>query len=115
LLLASVRSGAHLGGASAAQLRRLTRYGECLGLVYQIADDILDAEGATAETGKVAGRDQALHKATYPAVLGLPAAKARARDLRDQALAALAAFPERADPLRDIVHFVVGRAAGDGA
>ncbi len=112
LLLASVRSGAHLGGADAATLQRLTRYGECLGLGFQIADDILDAEGVTAATGKEAGRDQARHKATFPSVLGLPAAKARVRELRDQAIEALAPLPGAAEPLRDIVRFVVGRAVG---
>ena len=112
LLLACVRSGAHLGGADARALRGLTRYGECLGLAFQIADDVLDAEGMTAATGKVAGRDQARHKATFPAALGLPAAKARARELRDLALAALQRFPAAADPLRDIARFVVERAVG---
>jgi geranylgeranyl diphosphate synthase type II len=112
LLLAAVRSGARLGGADAATLQRLTRYGECIGLAFQIADDILDAEGATAETGKAIGRDQALNKATFPAVLGMPAAKQRARELRAQALAALESLPAAADPLRDIVHFVVARAVG---
>ncbi|MEO8604338.1 MAG: polyprenyl synthetase family protein [bacterium] len=113
LLLASVRSGAHLGGASAAALRRLSHYGECLGLAFQIADDVLDAEGAIAATGKAAGgRDRALDKATYPAVLGLPAAKARARELRDHALAAVERFPAAADPLRAIASYVVERAVG---
>ena len=110
LLRASVRSGALLGGASRSQLQRLTRYAECLGLAYQIADDILDAEGARTATGKVERRDQTLHKATFPSVLGLPAAKARVRELHDEALAALQRFPARAIPLRDIVGFVVSRA-----
>ncbi|MDX2169794.1 MAG: polyprenyl synthetase family protein [Deltaproteobacteria bacterium] len=112
LLLAAVRSGAQLGGADATTLQRLTRYGECVGLAFQIADDILDAEGETAQTGKAVGRDQALHKATFPAVLGMPAAKARLRELREQALQALAPLPQAADPLRDLVHFVVARAVG---
>lgn len=112
LLLAAVRAGAVVGGASAAQLRSLTRYGECLGLAFQIADDILDVEAPTARTGKSAGRDDARRKATFPAVLGLPAAKTRARELRDGALAALRSLPEPADPLRWLVRFVVERAAG---
>jgi geranylgeranyl diphosphate synthase type II len=110
LLLASVRAGALLSGASAGALRQLTRYGECLGLAFQIADDILDAASTTHVTGKRTGRDQARHKATFPAVMGLPAAKERASDLLTQALDALAGFGHRAEPLRAIARFVVGRA-----
>jgi geranylgeranyl diphosphate synthase type II len=112
LLLAAVRAGALVGGARATQLRRLTRYGECLGLAFQIADDILDVEAPTARTGKSEGRDRQRRKATFPAVLGLPAAKARAHELREGALTALRDLPESADPLRALVRFVVDRAAG---
>ena len=68
LILAAVRAGALIGGAPAAALRRLTRYGECLGLAFQIADDILDAEAPTSVTGKEQGRDGVRHKATFPAI-----------------------------------------------
>ncbi|MFN8641369.1 MAG: farnesyl diphosphate synthase [Candidatus Binatia bacterium] len=112
LLLAAVRAGGLVGGANAAQLRRLTRYGECLGLAFQIADDILDVEAPTARTGKTEGRDRQRRKATFPAVLGLPATKARARALRDTALGALRPLPESAEPLRALVRFIVERAAG---
>jgi geranylgeranyl diphosphate synthase type II len=111
LLLAAVRAGGLVGGADQAQLRALTRYGECLGLAFQIADDILDVEAPTARTGKSVGRDDQRRKATFPAVLGMAAAKERARALRDQAIAALDAFSPAADPLRALVGFVVGRAA----
>jgi geranylgeranyl diphosphate synthase type II len=110
LLLAAVRTGAVLGGADDATLKRLTRYGECIGLAFQIADDILDAEAPPEKTGKSPGRDTQLHKATFPAVLGLPAAKQRARELLEQALEALRGLDARADPLRDLAHWVVGRA-----
>jgi len=110
LLLAAVRAGALLGGARAPALKRLTRYGECLGLGFQIADDILDVDAPTSVTGKTEGRDGILHKATFPAVLGLPAARQRARELLDQALGALTSFDTRAEPLRDVARAVVGRA-----
>jgi geranylgeranyl diphosphate synthase type II len=110
LLLAAVRTGALIGGARAPALDGLTRYGECLGLAFQIADDILDAEGSTGMTGKTPGGDGIRHKATFPAVLGLPAAKQRARELLAQALEALGRFDARADPLRAIARSVVGRA-----
>lgn len=112
LLRAAVRGGALVGGASAAQLQRLTRYGECLGLAFQIADDVLDAEAGTDRTGKAPGRDQERHKATFPAVLGLPAAKRRAAELREEALEALRGFDAAAEPLRGLVRFVVDRAVG---
>ncbi|MBX3028103.1 polyprenyl synthetase family protein [bacterium] len=113
LLLAAVRAGALVGGADESQLRALTRYGECLGLAFQVADDILDVEAPTMRTGKKVGRDGERRKATFPAVLGLPAAKARARELRGQALAAIDGFSSAADPLRALVRFVVDRAAGE--
>jgi len=110
LIRAAVRAGALLGAAQSDQLRRLTRYADGIGLAFQIADDILDAEGSTAVTGKHSGRDQARRKATFPALLGLSAAKERARELLDNSLRELRPFPERAEPLRAIARFVVGRA-----
>jgi geranylgeranyl diphosphate synthase type II len=109
LILAAVRVGALIGGARAPELKALTRYGESLGLAFQIADDILDAEAPTSITGKERGRDGVRHKATFPAVLGLPAAKQRARELLERGLAALQGFDERADPLRGMARFIVGR------
>jgi len=110
LIRAAVRAGALLGGAQPDQLRRLTRYADGIGLAFQIADDILDAEASTAVTGKHTGRDQALHKATFPALLGLSAAKERAHELLRNALRELRPFRDRAEPLRAIARFVVGRA-----
>jgi geranylgeranyl diphosphate synthase type II len=110
LILAAVRSGAIVSGATQAQLRSLTRYGGFLGVAFQVADDILDAQAPTSVTGKHGGRDRARRKATFPAVLGLAAAKKRARELLDGALEAIDGFPRSADPLREVARFVVGRA-----
>lgn len=110
LIRAAVRAGALLGGARPDQLRRLTRYGEFVGLAFQVADDILDAEGTPTVTGKNSGRDRVRHKATFPAVLGLPATKERARELLSDALRELRGFGDAAQPLRDIARFVVERA-----
>ena len=110
LIRAAVRAGALLGAARNDQLRRLTRYAEFLGLAFQLADDVLDAEGTTAMTGKVTGRDRVRRKATFPAVLGLSATKERARELLTNAFRELRAFDEHADPLRAIASFIVGRA-----
>ncbi|MBM4258224.1 MAG: polyprenyl synthetase family protein [Deltaproteobacteria bacterium] len=110
LLRASVRAGALVGGATARQFAQLDRYGTAIGLAFQVADDILDIEGGTAKTGKREGRDAELHKVTYPAAVGMAKAKARARELMTEALAAVQPLGERAEPLRQIVKFVVERA-----
>lgn len=112
LIRAAVRAGAIIGGADAKQLRALTRYADRIGLAFQVADDILDAEASTATTGKTAGRDEVRHKATYPALLGLSAAKERAHDLFRQAERALRPFGPEADALREIANYIVGRALG---
>ena len=109
LIRASVRAGALLGGAGEEGLAALTRYGDAIGLAFQIADDILDVEGTTEELGKDAGSDQARGKATYPALVGLEASKARAQELVEMALDALATFDERAEPLRAIASYIVKR------
>lgn len=109
LIKASVKSGAILGGADGEALAAMTKFGETIGLAFQIADDILDIEGTTEQIGKDAGSDQARGKATYPAVIGLAESKRRARELVEIALDALASFGERAEPLREIARYIVAR------
>jgi geranylgeranyl diphosphate synthase type II len=109
LIKSSVKVGAMLGGATGEPLAAMTRYGEAIGLAFQIADDILDIEGTTEEIGKDAGSDEARGKATYPAVLGLAESKRRAAELVELALESLAGFDEKAEPLREIARYVVFR------
>ncbi len=109
LIKASVVAGAILGGAAGQQLAAITRYGEAAGLAFQIADDILDIEGTTEEIGKDAGSDEARGKATYPAVIGLSAAKGEAQAMMDEALRALDVFGAEADALREIARYIVQR------
>ncbi|MFA7059557.1 MAG: polyprenyl synthetase family protein [Pedobacter sp.] len=109
LIKASVKAGAILGGADGKKLAAITRYGEAAGLAFQIADDILDIEGTTEEIGKDAGSDEARGKATYPAVMGLAAAKEEAWAMMDEALGALDIFGVEADPLREIARYIVKR------
>jgi len=111
LIKASVKSGALLGGGKDKELDSLIRYGEAVGLAFQIADDILDIEGTTEEIGKDAGSDQARGKATYPAVMGLSESKKRASELVGIALDALSAFDHKAEPLREIAAYIVKRKA----
>ena len=109
LIKASVVAGALLGGAAGQQLAAVTRYGEAAGLAFQIADDILDIEGTTEEIGKDAGSDEARGKATYPAVMGVAAAREEALAMMDEALRALEIFGAEADPLREIARYIVQR------
>ena len=110
LIEASVRLGAQASGRSdAASLAALQDYARAIGLAFQVQDDILDVESDTATLGKTQGKDQAHDKPTYPALLGLAAAKAYALELRDQALAALAGFDGRADALRQLACYIVER------
>ncbi len=109
LLTASVRSGALLGGGSARDILALTHYGEKFGLIFQITDDLLDVEGESAEMGKPTGMDAIRQKATYPAVMGVAAAKNQARDLVAAALVDLQPFGERAEPLRQLARYLLVR------
>ncbi len=96
-------------GISAARLEQLDHYGKCVGLAFQIRDDILDVEGDTQTIGKTSGADIALGKPTYPALLGMQGAKRRARELHDEAVHAIESFGERADTLRAISHYIIDR------
>jgi len=111
LIRASIRSGAILAGASAAELKALGVVGDSLGLAFQIMDDILDITATSEELGKTAGKDQAQQKATHPAVHGIEASRRRAQALVADAHAALAPFGERALPLRALGTFIIERKA----
>ena len=111
LIRASVRLGALAAGAdSAAALRALDDYASALGLAFQIRDDLLDVEGATATLGKTAGKDAAQSKPTFPALLGIDGTHRRLRQVTAQALAALAPFGARAGQLAELARHVAARA-----
>jgi len=109
LILASLQAGAILGGADSRAFAALTRYGECAGLAFQIADDILDIVGEQSLLGKDVGSDVDRGKATYPALLGLAESRRRAEELRNMAIAALIPLGTEAEPLRALVSFIVDR------
>jgi len=111
LLSACVRGGAVLGGATAEQLERLTRYGSAIGLVFQIVDDILDVTESAAQLGKTAGKDVKAQKATYVSLHGLERARGMAADLLRQALDAVVPFGERGALLAGIARLIVERKA----
>jgi len=109
LITAAARIGGLAAGAGDAALDALTRYGEAVGLAFQIADDVLDVTATSAELGKTAGRDVALQKSTYPALLGVDGARARAAALVEEACAALAAEGLLTPALEHIARFTVER------
>ncbi len=110
LIVASVRTGALLGGGTEPQIKALTDYAKYLGLAFQITDDILDVTGTRQEMGKSTGKDHVRGKATYPALLGLTESKERARELIDRALASLSDFDD-ARALQAIARMVIERQA----
>jgi farnesyl diphosphate synthase len=87
----------------------LDRFAECMGLAFQIKDDVLDVEGEQALTGKTHGADAARGKATYPSLMGMDNAKRRADALYADALAALERFGDAAEPLRWMARYIVHR------
>jgi geranylgeranyl diphosphate synthase type II len=109
LIKASITIGALLGGADAESYKKLSRYGELAGLAFQIADDILDVTADQSELGKDVGSDEARGKATYVSLLGLRQARERADELRDMAMETLSGLGEKAEPLRQIMKFIIER------
>ncbi|MFP5504631.1 MAG: (2E,6E)-farnesyl diphosphate synthase, partial [Gammaproteobacteria bacterium] len=111
---ALIRASVLLGALCAdtldeARLEQLDHYAKCIGLAFQIQDDILDVVGDTATLGKTAGADLARDKPTYPALLGLDGARQRAAELLADAHAALAGFGPEADALRGLADYIVQR------
>lgn len=111
---ALIRASVKLGAFADEQLdpsilKKLDHYAKCIGLAFQIRDDILDVEGETSRLGKTRGKDAANDKPTYPALLGLEGAREKASDLVEDALSQLADFDHRADPLRGLAQYIVKR------
>jgi farnesyl diphosphate synthase/geranylgeranyl diphosphate synthase type II len=109
LIRAAVCAGGQAAGASPVLLDALEHYGSAIGLAFQIADDLLDVTGSSDTLGKTAGRDALLRKSTYPALLGVDGAAARARSLVDDACAALAMAGVDAPMLVHLARYVVQR------
>ncbi|HET9148626.1 MAG TPA: farnesyl diphosphate synthase [Acetobacteraceae bacterium] len=109
LIQYSAEAGAILGRAPGPQRHLISAYGRDLGAAFQIADDILDAEGTDASLGKTAGKDAAQGKATMVAVLGLGRARMQAEKLAEQAASYLESFGEAAERLRALARFTVAR------
>jgi len=102
LLLAPLRMGAVIAGASAEVRGALEQYGRAVGLAFQIVDDVLDVEGDETKLGKRVGKDSSQGKWTYPRFLGVEGSRARARRLADEAISALTPLGTRGERLREL-------------
>jgi len=108
-----IRSALTLGGriaqADVATLGVLDHYGTCIGLAFQIADDVLDVTGTQEKLGKGVGKDADLGKLTYPSLIGLEQSRQRAQELIDEACLAIAPWGERGKQLQAMARFVLAR------
>ncbi len=111
---ALIRASVNMAALAKADLdpavaKKLDHYAKCIGLSFQVKDDILDMESDTATLGKTQGKDQNNDKPTYPALLGLAGAKQKAQELHEQALLSLGDFGSEADLLRDLSLYIIQR------
>ncbi len=109
LLIFACEAGAILGKASFEERQALKTYASDLGLAFQITDDILDIEGTVEKVGKTLRKDVKANKATYVSLVGVDAAKQKAKELIQHAIDALAPFEERALPLKELALFILTR------
>jgi geranylgeranyl diphosphate synthase type II len=109
MFLVSVRLGGMSAGGTPEQLYALQQYAERLGLAFQITDDLLDVRGEESAVGKRVGKDSRRGKRTFPAMLGVDASAARARQLVEEGCAQLAGFGPRAAPLAALARYVTVR------
>lgn len=109
LIQLCVRLGAIAAGASEKDLERLTKYGEKIGLAFQITDDILDVEGNAKKMGKTIGKDEKVKKATYPAIIGLEKSKEIAQKLIKEAKVLISQYGSKADVLVELTDYLLTR------
>ncbi|MDA8421758.1 MAG: polyprenyl synthetase family protein [Nitrospiraceae bacterium] len=109
LIRASVRTGALYAKAGKRQFIALSRYGELVGLAFQITDDILDITGTQEMIGKDVGSDIKKGKKTFPSFYGLEESRTRAHEVVDKAVQSLREFDRKADPLRELAKYIVNR------
>lgn len=109
LFKSSILAGAYCSQTSETEIDALIAYAQCLGLIFQITDDILDVTGDKEKLGKNVGSDQAENKSTYTSLLGLEEARKEAQKLVTKAQDALTIFDERAAVLKQIPVFLINR------
>ncbi len=109
LITASVVTGGIYANANAAEVQNLRRFGQAIGLAFQIVDDILDVTQTSQQLGKTAGKDIASEKATYPALFGLEESRKKAQALLKDAHKAVKGFGAEGETLKSLAHFLIER------
>jgi geranylgeranyl diphosphate synthase type II len=109
LITASLVTGGIYSGGSLAEVQRLRDFGRCIGLAFQIVDDVLDVTQSSEQLGKTAGKDTASEKATYPALFGVDESLRQADALVHSGCNALDSFGKRSETLKDLARYLVAR------
>ena len=109
LISAALHAGAICGGGNEETIRKLLKYGQCIGLMFQISDDILDVKGSTKKLGKTINRDSEMNKNTYYSLLGEKGANLEIEKLYTEAMHILDKFDQRADFLRELTRYLKER------
>ena len=109
LIRSALTMGGRIAQTDVATLGTLDHYGTCIGLAFQIADDVLDVTGTQDKLGKGVGKDAGHGKLTYPGLIGLERSRQMARDLIDEACLAIASWGDRGRRLEALAHFVLER------
>ena len=109
LLTSSLKLGAMASGATNKKVESLEEFGQCTGLAFQVIDDILDVTQSSETLGKSAGKDEAVNKATYPAIHGLKKSKKLAEKLTSKAINALKPFKSKGRRLEELAHYLLDR------
>ena len=110
---AMIRASVVLGGLAArgttAELEKLAIYGDCIGIAFQIVDDLLDVESTSENTGKRTGKDSERGKLTFPGIYGVQTSRDRAEKLVEQAIATIDSFGSAATPLKQLARYITDR------
>ena len=109
LITASIVTGGIFASADARQVENLRRFGQAIGLAFQIVDDILDVTQTSQQLGKTAGKDVASEKATYPALFGLEESQKKARELLEKAYKNVQDLGAKGETLRELARFLIER------
>jgi geranylgeranyl diphosphate synthase type II len=109
MIRASVVLGGIAANAEANEIELLSKYGDCIGLAFQIVDDILDVEGSMEKTGKRTGKDQGRGKLTFPGIYGLESSREQAMRYVEEAITTLEPFGYAAIPLQQLARYITDR------
>ena len=109
LICSALTMGARIGGADAATLGNLEKYGTCIGLAFQITDDLLDLTGDKEKMGKGVRKDAEHGKLTYPSLIGVEESRRRAKNLIDEACLSIAPLGSHGQRLEELAHFILER------